>query len=434
MNRRLSGPLRVLALALLLVPLLAGGFAPPAATGDDLTDAQAQQRAIQARIAAQKRQVAQLNSLQADLRSSIQSTSQELAGINADLTLVRAQVVRAAAKVKAVQALYTTQVAQLADLDGQLASIQAEQDAKDVQLKQRKALLAEHVRAAYDSDRTSLLETILSADSFSDAIADVGYLIDIGDQDKALAQQIANDQKTLFALSQTVLDTRFQTGQLRAATAAQKKVLDGSLADLKAAKARLAVLQARTKRQLAIQQSAFKKLATNAAAARRVLAREARENAAIDRKIRQLMARQSQGGGVPSVYNGTFGWPLSGTVTQEFGCTGFSWEPPLGNCSHFHTGIDIADPLGTPIHAAGAGKVIYAGPLSDGAWVVIIAHSQSLISLYGHVKTRIPVHAGQFVAAGQLIAYVGMTGHTTGPHLHWAVKLNDRWVNPRLFL
>ena len=78
--------------------------------------------------------------------------------------------------------------------------------------------------------------------------------------------------------------------------------------------------------------------------------------------------------------------------------------------------------------------MIYTGPLSDGAWVVIIAHSQNLLTLYGHVKTNIPVRAGQSVHKGQLIAYVGMTGNTTGPHLHWAVELNHTWVNPRLFL
>ena len=76
---------------------------------------------------------------------------------------------------------------------------------------------------------------------------------------------------------------------------------------------------------------------------------------------------------------------MSGTVTQEFGCTGFSWEPPLGNCAHYHTGIDIADPMDTPIHAAGDGRVVFAGPLSDGAWVVMIAHSTHLVTWYAHV-------------------------------------------------
>jgi murein DD-endopeptidase MepM/ murein hydrolase activator NlpD len=68
---------------------------------------------------------------------------------------------------------------------------------------------------------------------------------------------------------------------------------------------------------------------------------------------------------------------------------------------------------------------------------VIIAHSTKLESWYGHVAngSHSPVvRAGQYVSKGQLIAYEGMTGNTTGPHLHWAVRLNGVWVNPRLFL
>ncbi len=421
---------------MLLVPLLGGSLgAPPTARGDDdLSRALARQKAIAAKIAAQKKRVAELNALQADLRLTIGSTGAKLNGINADLADVKVQVKKATTRVNAVQAVYDQQVADLADLDAQLVEIQAEEVAKAAQLVDRKALLADHVRAAYDSERTSLLETILSADSFSDALADVGYLIDIGQQDRVLAAQIIEDQKTLATLHQTVSQTRFDTDQLRAASAAQKKVLDGSLAELKKTRARLKKLEAETARQLALQRKAYRTIATSQAAARAILAAEARERASIDRKIRQLMAAQSNGGGVPSEYSGTLDWPLAGTITQEFGCTGFSWEPPLGNCSHFHTGIDIAAPLGTRMHAAGDGRVLYAGPLSDGAWVVIIAHSQHLLTLYGHVKTHIPVRAGQTVRKGQLIAFVGMTGHTTGPHLHWSVKLNDSWVNPRLFL
>jgi len=418
-----------------LVSLLSGSLgAPQTATGDELSDALAKQKALKARIADQKAKIAELNGLQADLRTVIGSTTAKLDGINADLADVKAGVKQMTVKVNTVQRIYDGQVAQLAALDAQLGEIETEEQTKAAELAQRKGLLADHLRAAYDSGRTSLLETLLSADSFADAINDVGYLIDIGDQDKALAMQIAKDQETLFALHEMVSETRFDTAQLQTETAAQKKVLAASLADLKAARARLKKLEAATAKQLAIQRKAYRTLATNAAAAKRILANEARENASMQRKINQLLADQLNGGGIPSEYSGSFIWPLAGTVTQEFGCTGFPWEPPLGNCRHFHIGIDIAAPLGTPIHAAGDGKVLYAGPLSDGAWVVIIAHSQHLLSLYGHVKTHIPVHAGQFVHQGQLIAFVGMTGHTTGPHLHWGVEIDHTWVNPRLFL
>jgi murein DD-endopeptidase MepM/ murein hydrolase activator NlpD len=126
---------------------------------------------------------------------------------------------------------------------------------------------------------------------------------------------------------------------------------------------------------------------------------------------------------------------MPGVVTQPFGCTGFVMEPPLGNCAHFHTGIDIANTAWTPIHAAGPGKVIYAGKSPyDPAYIVIIAHSSALVTWYAHIQTRIPVHVGQYVNTGQVIAYEGCTGWCTGPHLHWAVELNGSWENPRLFL
>ncbi len=421
-------------LVLVFVPLLLGALGAPIATGDDLSDALARQKALQAKIAAQKKAVAELNALQADLSGQISNTISELAGINANLDRVRGQIKSATVKIKAIKKVYDAEVKQLGALDAQLAEIHGQEEAKAAQLKERKALLAERVRAAYDSDRTSLLETILSADSFSEVLSDVGYFIDIANQDKALAAQIASDEQALFALHQTVAQTRFDTDQLRAETAAQKAVLDASLAELKKAKAQLKKLEAAVAHQLAIQKAAYSKLAANKLAAKAALAAEQREQAAIQAKIDKLIAISFQGGGIPSQYNGTLHWPMTGTITQEFGCTGFIWEPSYGNCSHFHNGVDIAAPYGTRIRAAGTGKVLYAGPLSDGAWVVIIAHSAHLVTLYGHVQTRIPVHSGQIVTSGQIIAYEGMTGNTTGPHLHWAVELDGTWVNPRLFL
>jgi murein DD-endopeptidase MepM/ murein hydrolase activator NlpD len=428
--------LRFAVIVALLVPLLGGAFGAPVATGDELSAALARQKALQAKIAAQKKAVAQLNGLQADLRVTIGDTSSKLGGINANLATVRAQVADMTAQVQAVQAAYDGLVAQVADLDAQLVDLQAQEAAKAAQLAQRKTLLAVRIRAAYDSDRTSLLETILSANSFSDVLSDVGYLIDIGNQDKALAEQIAKDRETLLALDQTVTQTRSDTEQLQVDTGAQKLVLDGSLADLKTTKAQLTKLEATTKRLLAVQQNAYARMATNAAALRRAMNAEVAAQAALKRKIDKLIAAQFQGGGIPSRYTGSLQWPLSGVITQEFGCTGFSWEPRYGNCAHYHNGIDIATDgqVGIPIHAAGSGRVVFAGPLSDGAWVVIIAHSENMSTWYGHVQTRIPVHVGQLVTTGQVIAYVGMTGNTTGPHLHWMVELNGVFANPRLFL
>ncbi len=431
-----------LAVFLVLISLLAGGFgqfsSPPSVRGgDSLSAALAQQRALAAKIAAQKAEIAKLNALQADLSIEISQTKTTLVGINTDLVVAQQRVVQMNVKVNAVRRAFNALVAHLADLDQELVRLVVEQDVKAMELTERKGILANRLRAAYSAGETSLLETILSADSFADALADVGYYLDIGDQDRALADKIKEDQAVLATISQTVTTMRVETEAERKETAAQKARLDARLADLKEAKRQLAKLQAETQRQLAIQAAAYRKLATNKAAARAALVAAAQANAEVTRKIDRLIAAQYKLGNIPSVYNGTLIWPMHGTITQEFGCTGFIWEPPLGSCAHFHNGIDLAAPIYTPIRAAGHGRVVYAGPLSDGAWVVIIAHSQQLVTLYGHLDNRYhppTVRAGQFVTQGQVIGYEGMTGNTTGPHLHWAVKMNDTWVNPRLFV
>jgi murein DD-endopeptidase MepM/ murein hydrolase activator NlpD len=425
---------RPVLIAAFLASLLGGSFTPNLARGDDLSQAQAQQKAIAAQLAAQKAHMAELAALQAQLAVTLSNTRTKLVGINSDLVDVKANIAATQLKVNAVQAAYNQQVQDLNNLDLALIGLDREQQQKAADLARSKALLAAHIRAAYDRDRTSILETLLSAESFTDALGDVGKLIDFGTQDRALADQIAADQVTLYALNQTTTATRQQTQTLAEQTAAQKVQLDASLASLGAAKAQLALLQTATSKALALQLSTYRKLSGNAAALRKAINAESAAEAAISKKIQDIL---NQGAGIPSQYNGTFNWPISGTVTQEFGCTGFPWEPAYGSCAHYHNGIDIADPMYTPIHAAGDGRVVFAGPLSDGAWVVIIAHSSSLLTWYAHVddaRHPIPVRVGQWVTQGQVIAFVGMTGHTTGPHLHWMAQLNGTFVNPRLFL
>jgi murein DD-endopeptidase MepM/ murein hydrolase activator NlpD len=160
----------------------------------------------------------------------------------------------------------------------------------------------------------------------------------------------------------------------------------------------------------------------------------------LQNRIAELIRRRAAQGRIPSVYNGSLAWPMGGTVTQNFGCTGFSWEPRVGRCTGFHRGIDIVAPYGTPIRASGAGTVVYVGwNYADGydpAWIVVIAHSSSLTTWYAHLRSVRPagIRAGAKVRAGQIIGYEGNTGRSTGAHLHWAVMYRGSFTNPRLFL
>jgi len=427
-------------LALIVVALAGGAFVsatPVPARADALSDAYARQRALDRLIAQERAQVASLTASQAALSGKISSTKQDLVSVISDLNEVKANIVQMTVEVAKSQANVDSLATEVAQLDQQLADVEAQEQAKQDEMAATKAVLAARVRTAYDTDRTSLLETFLSSKDFTDVISEVGYQMDFAGQDKVLAEQIADDQKVLTVLHQTVVDTRTQTDALHAVASQQQAVLAGQLSDLAAAKAQLVKLEAQTQALLAAQQARYAALAANKSKLKATLAAQAKAEAEIEALIRKLVLEQLRLGGIPSQYSGSLIWPMAGVITQNFGCTGFWAEPPLGSCAHFHRGIDIANAMDTPIHAAGPGKVIYAGKSPyDTAWIVVIAHSTHLVSWYAHIDNSPGpvVHAGQYVVKGQLIAYEGDTGNSTGPHLHWAVQLDNVWVNPRLFV
>ena len=428
--------------ALLIVPLLMGMVtghvtAPTATYADQLSDAKAQQKALAARIAAEKAQIAALNASQASLSGQIDQTKSQLDGITQNLSTTRVQVASLRTDLGKVQTQYNALVASLADLDTQLASIEAQEIAKRAELGQHQAELATRVQGAYEDQRTSMLETLLSGASFADMLAAMSTQLDAAAQDQQLAAQVASDQATLVSLHQTVSDTLSQTNVLRQQTAVQRQALDRKIAALAAATKRLKVLEKAAKAALAAQNSQYTQMSANKAALKAALAHAAAQRKKLQQKIDKIIASQSNNGHIPSQYNGTLAWPMSGSITQDFGCTGVIWEPPYGNCPHYHNGIDIVAPYGTPIHSAGDGTVVYVGwNYADGAnpaWIVIIAHSTSLVTWYAHMQPRYPVHAGEHVSKGQVIGYEGSTGHSTGAHLHWMVEFNGTFVNPKLF-
>lgn len=136
----------------------------------------------------------------------------------------------------------------------------------------------------------------------------------------------------------------------------------------------------------------------------------------------------------------SFTSPLpGGKVTQAFGPTSLSLEPSATvggvHYAHYHQGLDLAAPLGTKVLAAASGTVVAAGRDSSGAVVVRIRHDDGYQTLYGHLDANLEVKVGQHVSAGQAIGAVGMTGNTTGPHLHFGVyKENGLAVDPAVIL
>ena len=128
-------------------------------------------------------------------------------------------------------------------------------------------------------------------------------------------------------------------------------------------------------------------------------------------------------------------WPMvGGRVTQPFGPTDLLLEPPLGKYAHFHTGIDIAAPFGTTVMAAAPGVVVAVGHSNVGYGnYVVIGHGGGIMTLYGHLLET-DVVVGNTVARGQRIGLEGSTGWSTGPHVHFELRVNDAVIDPMPYL
>lgn len=128
-------------------------------------------------------------------------------------------------------------------------------------------------------------------------------------------------------------------------------------------------------------------------------------------------------------------WPLASfTITQPFGPTSVLLEPPFGPYRHFHTGVDISAPLGSPVMAAADGVIVAVGHSDVGYGnYVVIAHGGGIATLYGHLL-QTNVNVGDKVVRGQLIGLEGSSGLSTGPHVHFEVRVNDQVIDPLPYL
>ena len=407
-----------------------------------IASARARQNSLNRDIARQNRL---LDALERDAdvaRGAIAATDRILGGINADQRALRAEIRAARKALDKVQARRANLQEQLLQSDETLDQLELEIQQGESELESRREGLNQRLADAYRTSNTSLLEQVFAADSFADVLSDASAYVAYGEQDSQIAQEIEQEQADLDSLRAVTSATKYRKDQLRRAAMAAAddiKVQRGKLND---AMARYHKLEKKYKAIRARQAARAQRIASNKKQAQAYIRRQAAArrqlNSHIAGLVRSAQRRANQyGGGSPggSTGNGSFIWPTSGTVTQEYGCTGFRLEPPRGGCAHFHSGIDIANGSGTPIRAAGDGVVAFVGwnryDGSNPAFVVMIAHGGNINTFYSHLLPRYLVRGGQRVRKGQLIGYMGATGNATGPHLHWEVMRGYSPLNPR---
>jgi len=193
---------------------------------------------------------------------------------------------------------------------------------------------------------------------------------------------------------------------------------------LDAVKQTLEAAQAESQQQAAEQARLLAEVGQNAAKfEQEIAAQEAESNG-----IESLLAASGVVANIPAVPTGSgfFALPVPGApITQPFGPN----VDPFTGAAGFHPGIDFGAPTGTPIHAAGDGVIVYAGLESGYGNYTCINHGGGIATCYAH-QSVILVKVGDQVKRGQVIGLVGTTGYSTGPHLHFEVRINGQVTNP----
>jgi murein DD-endopeptidase MepM/ murein hydrolase activator NlpD len=448
--QRTGVPRSLLAVLVLVVLLAVPVSAPPPVAGASLKDqiaaAKERQANLTASIAKSQRMVEQLKRDEAATRNALAATTEQLRDIRADLVAMRERIEQVSARLARIEERHAALVAEQRQTAFTLGLLEQELANGEEDLKARRQALGRRLAEAHRAENTTLLEQVFTARSFSDVLTDTSAYLAYGDQDAQLARQITQDQQALDSLRLLTTSTRLRTDQLRRATLDTQAQVVQLRASLRQAKARLARLEKKTEKARERQAAQVLLIARTKKEAQKRVQEQIAARAQLRSRINGLVAaaqRQASarfGGGVrPGQSNGVFDWPTTGNISQEYGCTGYSVNPPRGDCPHFHDGIDIANGSGTPIRAAGSGVVAFVGynPWEwQPAFMVVIAHGGGTSSLYAHMLPRYVVSQGQVVKRGQLIGYMGNTGNSFGSHLHWEVWQGGDWlpVNPRIFL
>ncbi len=404
----------------------------PASADDPLTDALKRKQELERAVAVSRANTERYKLAADQFQYAVDNSNAVIGDLQSKANDAQSQAEQLGYEIQITEEQLQLVSFQLDETNALVSSLQSQVDAENKQLAQREDLYAKHLRTTYRQAQISPLEMLLSSQSLSDFASRIQAMVIINRQDV----QLANDIKTMRDEAAANIDLtqekaaemvglQDQITQQRVALAAQKTRYDELLKEA----------------QSQIDSTAAERDAT-AALRNAQLGQAAQQNAqtaALNRQLQDAEAQYEQLAALAAAKSGlgvyTGGklpiWPLRGVLTSPFGAR---W-------GGFHNGLDIAAPMYSPIVAAAAGRVTTVGKpylaYGDTATVVIIAHGNNFSTLYGHLDDRVHppiVQVGQYVNAGQVIAYEGMTGWTTGPHLHFMTIVNGRAVDPLSYL
>lgn len=342
----------------------------------------------------------ELKKLQSEMKSTQNKKSQQLKykkQLDTEISLVEQQIDNLNSQVSALNAQIKQNEALLAD--------------KEDEISENDELFKARLRAMYMQSEASVWEMLLGSKSYSEFIQNAEYMKRLAQNDKELMEKLDQDKKSIVAAKETIENSKIKLE-------ANKKTLNYKKATLNS--------------KYTESQSLLNSLVNDENELRQQQIKINEEMEKIDEEIRQMLEDKGSSG---EFVGGQFLWPVPNysTITSKFG-----WRTLYGR-ANWHTGIDISgrNILGKNIVAANAGTVIKAVttyvPKKGYGKYVMIDHGGGYTTMYAHC-TSLSVKVGQQVKRGEVIAQVGSTGNSTGPHLHFGIYINGKEVDPLPYL
>lgn len=303
-------------------------------------------------------------------------------------------------------------------LDKDITKTEAELKAAQARLQSREKVFYKRVRDIYINGRLSYLDVVIGSKDFSDFANRMEMLKRILQSDMDLINTIKTEREEIASKKAKLEADRAKVLELEKVAQEKQNVINQKKAE------RQAVLE-RAMNDRDTAERAYNELMASSASITAMLQQRAAERAA-------AAAASSQGGGGGATWvqgTGQLSAPVNAPITSNFG-----WRiHPIYGTRRLHAGTDFGVDEGTPVHAADGGVVVEAGWVSGYGYTVIIDHGNGMSTLYAH-NSDVAVSPGQTVSKGQVVSYSGNTGGSTGPHLHFEVRINGEPTDPMGYL
>ncbi len=373
------------ALAAALAALLALG--PASAFADETEELEAQLEDLQ-------RQAAEQQERSEYIESRIGTISEQLRELSESVNTSEKE--------------YRSIKSELDKLDMRILDNQALLESTERELIEKSAQLRGRLRNIYMHGQISYLDVLFGAKDYSDLLTRMDLLKRVVRSDYELVTEVR-------AAKAQVESTRAVLEEERAQQAVLVKDAEEKHVELLLRKHDKDRLLTRMETDLETSRQAYEELLA--------------ASAEVENLIQQSRYTYAAASQPPTGGSGAMIWPIVGEITSYYG-----WrEHPIYGDARYHSGMDIGGDYGDPIHAAAAGTVIYSGWISGYGYAVVIDHGGGISTLYGHNES-LAVSEGQSVMQGQVIAYCGSTGNSTGPHCHFEVREGGEPVDPLGYL